>query len=79
MMFDLTQSDIESLDPEDYSLFLAYGDTLGNPDPVQTGEGSDQSWEDEATRLIEEASREIVLERKRLRLLVHNQRATWRY
>ena len=67
MMFNLTQEEIETLDQHEYSLFLAYGDTLTDQTTVSIGEGSHQLWEDEATRLIEEAGGEILCLGKRVR------------
>ena len=71
MMFNdhhhLSQAEIESLTDEDYSMFLAYGDTLTDHETVQTGARCDQLWEDEATRLIEEARGEILCFGKRVR------------
>ena len=67
MMYELTQEDIENLDQHEYSLFLAYGDTFTDSTTIPTGEGSHQLWEDEATRLIEEARGEILRFGKHLR------------
>ena len=67
MMFNLTQEEIETLDQHEYSLFLAYGDTLTDQTTVSIGEGSHQLWEDEATRLIEETGGEILRLGKRVR------------
>ena len=67
MMFELSQEDIETLDQHEYSLFLAYGDTFTDSATISTGEGSHQLWEDEATRLIEEARGEILCLGKRVR------------
>ena len=67
MMFNLTQEEIETLDQHEYSLFLAYGDTLTDQTTVSIGEGSHQLWEDEASRLIEEARGEILCLGKRVR------------
>ena len=66
-MYELTQEEIETLDQHEYSLFLAYGDTLTDQTTVSIGEGSHQLWEDEATRLIEEARGEILRFGKHLR------------
>ena len=67
MMFNLTQEEIETLDQHEYSLFLAYGDTFTDQTTVSIGEGSHQLWEDEASRLIEEARGEILCLGKRVR------------
>lgn len=66
-MYELTQEEIETLDQHEYSLFLAYGDTLTDQTAVSIGEGSHQLWEDEATRLIEETGGEILRLGKRVR------------
>ncbi len=63
----MTQQDIEKLDAENYSMFLAYGDTFNDSPPESTGEGSNQFWEAAATRLLEAAEREELLLGKRLR------------
>jgi len=57
----LDMAEIESLEDHEYSMFLAYGDTLTDQDPVPAGEGSDLMWEDEITRLLEKAAREELL------------------
>ena len=67
MRFNLTQQDIEKLDAENYSMFLAYGDTFNDSPPESTGEGSDQFWEAAATRLLKAAEREELLLGKHLR------------
>tara|TARA_Y100001963_G_scaffold21699_1_gene28076 strand:+ start:5103 stop:5399 length:297 start_codon:yes stop_codon:yes gene_type:complete len=83
MMFNdhhhLSQAEIESLTDEDYSMFLAYGDTLTDHETVQTGARCDQLWEDEATRLIAEAEGEELLQRKRLRVCFYNSYAPISY
>ena len=63
----LGQAEIDSLNAEDYSMFLAYGDTFNDSPPESTGEGSNQFWEAAATRLLEAAEREELLLGKRLR------------
>ena len=82
MTFDhhhLAQADIDRLSPEDYSMFLAYGDTFRYSPPEPTGEGSNQFWEAEATRLIEAAEREDILLGKRVRRSFNQRSATWSY
>ena len=75
----MTQQDIEKLDAENYSMFLAYGDTFNDSPPESTGEGSDQFWEAEATRLIEAAEREDILLGKRVRCSFNQRSTTWSY
>ena len=79
MTFELTQSEVDSLDHEDYSMFLAYGDTFRYSPPEPTGEGSDQFWEAEATRILAAASGEKLLVSKRLRSSLNQRSATWSY
>ena len=54
----LTQTEIESLDDHQYSLFLAYGDTFRDQETGKTGGGSLELWEREVTRFLAETSRE---------------------
>ena len=61
------QAEIEALNDEQYSLFLAYGDTFNDSPPESTGKGSDQFWEAAATRLLKAAEREELLFGKHLR------------
>ena len=77
MKYDLTQSEIDRLDDYEYAMFLAYGDTFRNQPSVPAGEGSDQLWPDEATRILEDVRDEVLLVGKRLRDSIYNQRTTW--
>lgn len=63
MMFEytLTQRQIETLNEEEYSLFLAYGDTFRDTETDQPGAGSSELWETEVTRVSETAAREKLL------------------
>ncbi len=79
MKYELTQADIDRLDDYEYAMFLAYGDTFRNQTSVSAGEGSDQLWPDEATRVLEDVRDEILLVGKRVRDSIYNQRSTWRY
>ena len=54
----LTQSEIESLDDHQYSLFLAYGDTFRDKETGKTGGGGSELWERAVTRFLAETSRE---------------------
>ena len=51
MMYN--QHEIESLNEEDYSMFLAYGDTFPNQETSTVREGSDFLWPPEITRFSE--------------------------
>ena len=77
MMFE--QTDIEQFNAEDYSMFLAYGDTFRDLPPEPTGEGSNQFWEAKATELIERASREELQLGKRVRSSLNTSVPTIRY
>ena len=77
MMFE--QPDIDQFDDEDYSMFLAYGDTFRDLPPEPTGEGSNQFWEAKATELIERASREELQLGKRVRSSLNTRVPTIRY
>ena len=79
MKYELTQADIDRLDDYEYAMFLAYGDTFRNQTSVSAGEGSDQLWPDEATRVLEDVRDEILRVGKRVRDSIYNQRSTWRY
>jgi hypothetical protein len=59
-MYDLHQIEIDQLNPEEYSMFLAYGDTFPNQttDPARTG--SDILWENTLDELYQVPGREVV-------------------
>ena len=67
MIHDLNQFQIESLDEEDYSLFLAYGDTFNDTPSVSAGTGGNLLWKTETTRLDEQIGIEVLQFGKRLR------------
>lgn len=75
----LDMAEIESLADHEYSMFLAYGDTLTDFDAVPVGEGSDLMWEDEITRLLEQAEREELLLGECVRDGFYNQRTPFSY
>ncbi len=79
MKYDLTQAEIDRLDDYEYAMFLAYGDTFRHQPSVPAGEGSDQLWPDEATRVLEDVRDEILLVGKRVRDSFNNRRFTWGY
>jgi len=72
-------AEIESLADHEYSMFLAYGDTLTDFDAVPVGEGSDLMWEDEIARLLEQAEREELLLGECVRDGFYNQRTPFSY
>ena len=72
-------AEIESLADHEYSMFLAYGDTLTDFDAVPIGEGSDLMWEDEIARLLEQAEREELLLGECVRDGFYNQRTPFSY
>ena len=67
MTFDLTLSHIESLDAEQYSLFLAYGDTFRDTETDRAGAGSSQLRQAEAARLSPTLAREELRISERVR------------
>ena len=77
MMFE--QPDIDQFDDEDYSMFLAYGDTFRDLPPEPTGEGSNQFWENKATELLERVGSEKLFKRQRIWSSVNQRKPTWRY
>ena len=72
MTHDLTQQQIEALDEHDYSMLLAYGDTLTDQPTISTGTGGDLLWETEAERFNREAGEQVVQFGKRIRSTVNN-------
>ena len=77
MMFE--QQDIDRFNAQDYSMFLAYGDTFRDQTSVPTGTGSHQLWEAEATRLIEAARPKELQLSERVRCSINQRGATWSY
>jgi len=57
-MFELTQSHIDQLDVEQYSLFLAYGDTFRDTETDRAGARGSQLRQTEAARLSPTVARE---------------------
>ena len=57
-MFELTQSHIDQLDVEQYSLFLAYGDTFRDTETDRAGARSSQLRQTEAAHLSPTLARE---------------------
>ena len=68
---DLTQQQIEALDEHDYSMLLAYGDTLTDQPTISTGTGGDLLWETEVERFNREAGEQVVQFGKRVRSTVN--------
>ena len=77
MMFQ--QPDSDQFDDEDYSMFLAYGDTFRDLPPEPTGEGSNQFWENKATELLERAGGEKLFKCLSIRSSINQRKPTWRY
>lgn len=71
MTHDLTQQQIEALDEHDYSMLLAYGDTLTDQPTISTGTGGDLLWETEVERFNREAGEQVVQFGKRVRSTVN--------
>lgn len=67
MMFELTQSHIDQLDVEQYSLFLAYGDTFRDTETDRAGAGSSQLRQTEVARLSPTLAREELRISERVR------------
>ena len=72
MTHDLTQQQIEALDEHDYSMLLAYGDTLTDQPTISIGTGGDLLWETEASRFNREVGEQVVQFGKRVRSTVNN-------
>ena len=73
------QQDIDRFNAHDYSMFLAYGDTFRDLSTESTGEGSNQFWEAEATRLIERAGSKKLFVSERVRCSFNQRMPTIRY
>ena len=72
MTYDLTQQQIEALDEHDYTMLLAYGDTLTDQPTISTGTGGDLLWETEVERFNREAGEQIIQFGKRVRSTINN-------
>ena len=72
MTHDLTQQQIEALDEHDYTMLLAYGDTLTDQPTISIGTGGDLLWETEAERFDREVGEQVVQFGKRVRSTVNN-------
>ena len=72
MTHDLTQQQIEALDEHDYTMLLAYGDTLTDQPTISTGTGGDLLWETEAERFDREVGEQVVQFGKRVRSTINN-------
>ena len=72
MTYELTQHQIEALDEHDYSMLLAYGDTLTDQPTISTGTGGDLLWETEVERFNREAGEQIIQFGKRVRSTINN-------
>ena len=72
MTHDLTQQQIEALDEHNYSMLLAYGDTLTDQPTISIGTGGDLLWETEAERFNREVGEQVVQFGKRVRSTINN-------
>ena len=60
MTYELTQQQIEALDEHDYTMLLAYGDTLTDQPTISIGTGGDLLWETEAERFNRETGEQVL-------------------
>ncbi len=60
MMYDLHQIEIDQLTDEDYSMFLAYGDTFPDQTTISARTGSDLLWENKIDQINQIPGRENV-------------------
>ena len=72
MTYDLTQQQIEALDEHDYTMLLAYGDTLTDQQTIPIGTGGNLLWETEAERFNRETGEQVVQFGKRVRSTINN-------
>ena len=72
MTYELTQHQIEALDEHDYTMLLAYGDTLTDQPTISIGTGGDLLWETEAERFDREVGEQVVQFGKRVRSTINN-------
>ena len=79
MTHDLTQQQIEALDEHDYTMLLAYGDTLTDQPAISIGTGGDLLWETEAERFNRETGEQVVQFGKRVRSTVNKGGSTYPY
>ena len=71
MTYDLTQQQIEALDEHDYSMLLAYGDTLTDKPTIPLGTGGNLLWETETERFNRETGEQVLQFGKRVRSTVN--------
>ena len=79
MTYDLTQQQIEALDEHDYSMLLAYGDTLTDKPTIPLGTGGNLLWETETERFDREVGEQVVQFGKRVRSTVNKSSPTDSY
>ena len=79
MTHDLTQQQIEALDEHDYTMLLAYGDTLTDQPTISIGTGGDLLWETEVERFNRKAGEQVVQFGKRVRSTVNKGGSTYPY
>jgi len=79
MTHDLTQQQIDALDEHDYTMLLAYGDTLSDQPTIPFGTGSDLLWETETERFDREVREQVVQFGKRVRSTINQGGLTYPY
>ena len=79
MTYELTQHQIEALDEHDYTMLLAYGDTLTDQETISIGTGGDLLWETEAERFDREVGEQVVQFGKRVRSTLNKGSDTYPY
>jgi len=76
---DLTQQQIEALDEHDYSMLLAYGDTLTDQPTISTRTRGDLLWETKTERFDREVREQVLQFGKRVRSTVNQGRTPIAY
>ena len=71
MTYELTQHQIEALDEHDYTMLLAYGDTLTDQQTIPARTGGNLLWEAETSRFNREVGEQVVQFGKRVRSTVN--------
>jgi len=79
MTHDLTQQQIEALDEHEYTMLLAYGDTLTDQPTIPIGTGGNLLWKTEAERFDRETREQVLQFGKCLRSTVNQSSPTDSY
>ncbi len=79
MTHDLTQQQIEALDEHDYTMLLAYGDTLTDQPTISPRTGGNLLWETEVERFDREVGEQVVQFGKRVRSTINQSSPTNSY